>query len=595
MLHYLMQLTSFDPGSWARAAVLAIVRSLFEGAGLLLLIPVLAIAGFSEGEAIPSNIVNSIRDVLAYLAIPATPASLLLLFMTLAILRAVTGFAYNTCATDLYARYCSHLRTDLYKNLSYANWGYLGQSTLSRYSHALTAQVNELGQSLWRVQGLFSSVITGSVGLFVSLMISPKLTFIALGVAAILGVAVIPFDRRIRKLSAQSNTQQGQLYEQFAQHIDGLKVAKSFNAEEAHISEYLAVSDRFVNSSLAIMRTNHWSMMMHRLAAAAALAAFVYFILSSTSGALLEPVLLIIVFARLVPHARTIQNNAVQIFSILPLYESYQTLMAESDSAAEAVPTQAISNIIFEESLDIQNLGFSYAGRQDGWSLKRVNIEIPVHQATAIIGPSGAGKTTLTDLLAGLVEPTSGNISVDSLVIDRSNIRAWRHQIGYVPQETFLTNRSIRHNVTLGKASASEEEIWGALTLAEITSLVRNLPDGLDTYIGDKGVQLSRGQGQRLALARALLTKPSVLILDEATSSLNPTDEAAIIETLQKLRDKVTMIIVAHRPSFLHWVDHIVILRDGEIEDQGSWQNIAARDTYLRAMIDAERNWPIPS
>ena len=233
----------------------------------------------------------------------------------------------------------------------------------------------------------------------------------------------------------------------------------------------------------------------------------------------------------------------------------------------EALPPISIHPLTLKNNIRCDQLSFSYYNDNRIYSLQNINLVIPSKSMVAITGPSGSGKTTLADLLMGLLTPVEGTIFIDEKSLKGDLLHQWRNSVGYVPQETFLFNDSIRANLLWAKPDASEAEIWEALQLAAARSFVSNLPKGLNTILGDRGILLSGGERQRIALARALLRKPTLLLLDEATSSLDMENESHIQDAIEGLHGELTMVIIAHRLSTIERADKIVVLESGRIKE----------------------------
>ncbi|MNI48650.1 Heterocyst differentiation ATP-binding protein HepA [compost metagenome] len=195
---------------------------------------------------------------------------------------------------------------------------------------------------------------------------------------------------------------------------------------------------------------------------------------------------------------------------------------------------------------------------------------------TPIVGRSGAGKSTLADLLMGLMQPESGEILADGQPVAGEQLLAYRRSIGYVAQDPFLYNATIRDNLMMIKPEASEAELWEALEFAASADFVRRLPEGLDTLIGDRGIRLSGGERHRLVLARAIIRKPSILVLDEATSALDAENEQRIQEALGRLKHSVTLIVIAHRLSTIRGADQILVIDQGRVIQQGVFGGLAS-------------------
>ncbi len=242
--------------------------------------------------------------------------------------------------------------------------------------------------------------------------------------------------------------------------------------------------------------------------------------------------------------------------------------------AADHAATEAVT---LREALSVHDLQFHYPDA-DQAALRGVSFDLPVGESIAIVGASGAGKTTLVDLILGLYEPTNGEILADGSTI-RTDLRAWQGSIGLVPQEVYLLDDTITANITFGEPADTFEQIRldEAVSRAQLDDLIEELPDGLDTVIGERGMRLSGGQRQRIGIARALYVRPQLLILDEATSALDNETERRITNTIDALHGELTMIVVAHRLSTVRRCDQLIFMAEGKIESIGTFEEV--RDT----------------
>lgn len=240
-----------------------------------------------------------------------------------------------------------------------------------------------------------------------------------------------------------------------------------------------------------------------------------------------------------------------------------------------------------KKEIELQNVKFSY--NSNGKVLEGTSFSIEKGKMTAILGVSGSGKSTLIDLLLRNYDPTRGSLLVDGVDLRNLDLEEWRRYIGTVSQDTFLFNDTVSANISLGRPEATIEKIIDAAERAHADKFIQRLPDGYDTKIGDRGTNLSGGQRQRIAMARAILNDPEILILDEATSSLDSRSERLIQESIRRLRDTCTIIVVAHRISTIQDADKIVILEDGRISEEGDWNSILAAtgagSDYLRSQL----------
>jgi ATP-binding cassette subfamily C protein len=248
--------------------------------------------------------------------------------------------------------------------------------------------------------------------------------------------------------------------------------------------------------------------------------------------------------------------------------------MAECAAAADSPPVAQRTRWPVASSISLDGVTVRHPGRQRP-ALDNVSLVLPARTTTAIIGASGAGKTTVADVLMGILTPDAGVLRIDGEAVDATSRRRWRHSVAYVPQDTFLFNDSIRNNLCWGALAYSDEQLVHALRRAAC-DFVFDLPLGLDTLAGDGGRQFSGGERQRIALARALLEQPSLLILDEATSALDPVNEATIRRAVDTLHGDITVVLIGHRDAMLEHADQVLELADGNL--------VAARDASRRLL-----------
>jgi ABC-type multidrug transport system fused ATPase/permease subunit len=223
-------------------------------------------------------------------------------------------------------------------------------------------------------------------------------------------------------------------------------------------------------------------------------------------------------------------------------------------------------------------------------SIADVNLTMYRHQTVGLVGETGAGKTTLVDLVLGLLVPSSGVMQVDGRLLDREARIAWRGSCGYIPQEIFLADDTIRSNIAFGMPDhlIDDEAVQKAARVAQIADFIMSLPRAYMTKVGERGVRLSGGQRQRIGIARALYHDPDVLVMDEATSSLDGATEAAVMEMIHSLGGTKTLIVIAHRLSTVRECDVIFLLKDGRVLDQGTYEELVQKNSYFRAMAGVQ-------
>jgi ATP-binding cassette, subfamily C, bacterial len=241
----------------------------------------------------------------------------------------------------------------------------------------------------------------------------------------------------------------------------------------------------------------------------------------------------------------------------------------------------------FSSGIRVRDVDFAYDERP---ILAAADLFIPAGEVTAVVGPSGAGKTTIADLALGLVRPQRGEVFLDDVPLAEIDVAKWRRRVGYVPQEMLLLHEDVMTNVTLGDPSLSRADVEEALAAAGATDFVLELPQGLNTPLGERGARLSGGQRQRIAIARALVHRPSLLILDEATAALDPTSEAGILDTVRSLRGRTTILAISHQPALLKVADRVYRLSGGRIAElvgEARYEDHEAKDFAAALSADA--------
>lgn len=294
---------------------------------------------------------------------------------------------------------------------------------------------------------------------------------------------------------------------------------------------------------------------------------------------------------RLMPSLGRLSQAAYHLRSSLPLLGE----VAGDLALRPTLPAdpQSVTPLGLHKDIVFDNVSYTYPGSGRA-SLNSVSFRIHRNESLGVVGPTGAGKTTLMELLLGLLQPSSGNILIDGTPLTAEHLPAWQASLGYVPQNLYLTEDSIRHNIAFGidDNHIDEAAIHHAARLAQIENFINtNMPQGFNTPVGERGVRLSGGQRQRLGIARALYRKPQVLLLDEATAALDTATEAAVTEALRGLAGQKTIILIAHRLSTVRHCTNILALEDGTITGQGSFELMAANNSTVRRLLAAAQDY----
>ena len=292
------------------------------------------------------------------------------------------------------------------------------------------------------------------------------------------------------------------------------------------------------------------------------------------SAVVIIPKLLVflLILNRMVPQAKTLNQTRMSFNGLIHSIEVIGSFLRTTDKGFVRVGGSVFPGL--KKNIKFRDVSFMYPGAS-GNVLSNLNLNIAKGQTVALVGSSGAGKSTIASLLLGLYEPSTGRIEIDGKDLQTLDLESWRDHIGTVDQEIFLLNESIKENVSFATDRFTLEDVRRACRLAHADNFIEQLPKGYDTIVGDRGLRLSGGQQQRLALARALVRSPEVLILDEATSSLDSESERLIQQTLEELHNTVTIFVIAHRLSTIAKADQILVLDNGQIQESGAFGDLA--------------------
>ena len=413
--------------------------------------------------------------------------------------------------------------------------------------------------------------------------------FIMLGTTV--GIFLMTTQRKVKAYGREEQEHRRGLIKALNQGVGGIKDARVLNREAQFIEKFRYAAYR---SSILLTRKFFLSKIpkpiVETIAVAGIMLIAVLMVAQGRPVTTIIPVLTLFVMAtvRLMPAIQTITKSVTKLrYNLVvvdPLYNDI-TELAEYRKRFLA-DRKKQERLKLTDFIEIRDLHYSYPGSSEQ-ALHGVSLTIPKGQSVAFTGPSGAGKTTIVDVLLGLLEPNRGEIEVDGKNIQK-HLSAWQRNIGYIPQFIYLSDETLRSNVAFGISDEEidDQRVWQALKLAQFEEFVRNMPEGLDTVIGERGVRLSGGQRQRIGIARALYHDPQVLVMDEATSALDNVTEKQIIKAIEDLKGERTIITIAHRLTTVMNCDCIYYMKDGRIESSGTYDELINENDSFRVLAN---------
>ncbi|TXC92349.1 ABC transporter ATP-binding protein [Metabacillus litoralis] len=551
-----------------------VLIGIFEGVGIFLLIPLIGLTGIVDVGYDYSSIFWLYSN---FKEMPQTLGLIIVLGAYAFLIIAQSYFQRNQSILNakIQQNFIRHLREETYNSILKANWGFFLKKKKTDLLNLMSLELNRVAGGTTLFLQFISSLIFTFIQLCLAFWLSASMTISLI----ILGSLLLIFSKTFVKKSKEFGEDTMLLSKEFiggvTDHFNGIKEIKSNSLEENHINWFHNISGEIEKNILNIVRLKTLSQFVYKIVSALLIVTFVFVAIKVLKTQPAQLMLIIVIFSRLWPRLAGIQSNLEQLSSVLPSFKSFQDLQAECQIAKELEEEnyKKIEPISILRGIECKHVSFKYQ-TQSNYALKKINLYVPTNCMTAIVGPSGAGKSTLIDMIMGLNIPEEGQVLIDGNPLLKDNLLSLRKSISYVPQDPFLFNTSIRENMMIVNPQATEAQMWESLEFAA-ADFVKNLPKGLDTKIGDRGIRLSGGERQRIVLARAILRNPAVLVLDEATSSLDTENEAKVQQALEQLKGKMTIIVIAHRLSTIRNAEQVIVLEEGRIVQQGNFNELA--------------------
>lgn len=437
----------------------------------------------------------------------------------------------------------------------------------------ITSDVNNMYGLILSVLQLTSEVIVFVCLVVILLSQDAQMTIFIAGLLIVVLMIIKYVIKPVMQRAGRENQDYySGLYKWIEESVTGIKEIKIAGRENYFINGYADCGAGYVN---AVQKYNLYNSTPRLLIETVAIAGMIgYMLFLMQTGVSIRQVapslsVLALAAARLLPSANRINTYTTSIAYFEPFFmnvsDHLQAEIHDEDMTYDEHVyrrRETVEKLPLHREISLENISYKYPNT-DVYILKEANLKIPVGKSVGIVGTSGAGKTTIVDVMLGLLAPAEGRILADGVEV-RAHYKEWLKNIGYIPQTIFMLDSTIRKNVAFGVPDdeIEEERVWAALREAQLDTYIRSLPDGLDTSIGERGIRLSGGQRQRIGIARALYEDPEVMVLDEATSALDGETEAAIMESINRLHGKKTLVIIAHRLTTIEKCD--LVYRVGE-------------------------------
>lgn len=549
-----------EPRLTALVLLLTTLSMLMDSFGLLMLVPLLATL---TGGAADTPLAQSILAVSKAVGVQPTLGAVLGAFLVLMAARSLMRIAKDWASTQLRTALTDRLRNEAMAAIMAAEMRWLNAHKRSDQTNMLLTEVQRVATGVHGVLALQATWAAMAAYMAVAVVIEPVITSIVAIVGAVLFALFASHRRKAVRLGMEQTEVNRALHETALETIGAIKLAKILGTQATNLRSFAQATSDLRANQIRFAILSGVSRELSQFIGLCLVAGYIFFGVTLWKIPVAELLVLVLIFARLAPMLTSAQQWLQVVLNTMPSLLEAQDVIAKARDAAEPIPLHDASPLRLTESLNLHEVTIAFTG-QERPALDGVSLKLPAGSTTLITGPSGAGKSTLADILMGLLAPDKGNVALDGASMDGPDRIAWRKSVSYVPQDVTLYNGTIRENLTRARPAATDDEIEEALRSAS-ADFVFSLPHGLDTRIGDGAITLSGGERQRIALARGLLKKPALLVLDEVTSALDQANETRIREALAKLAGTVTIVILGHRKGFDEIADQILGLEEGRI------------------------------
>ena len=580
-------LVAISPRKMALAALVMLCLPLTEGMGLLLLVPLLQLVGVDAQGQSSSGAGQAIAAIFAWVTIQPTLGAVVATYVGLAVCQSMLQRCHTMLSGEIRQQAEATLRLRFYRAIARERWVSFVRSRVADFNQMLTQELDRMGTAAHDLLEAAVGALIVAVYVVVALQVSPGMTALVLACGGVLAWLLrfrVSDSHGVGKVMTATRAT---LNAAVTEHLGSMKTARCYGAIDRHDEAFAQLTERVRIGNKRNIASYARLRQETVVGSAVVLAVIIYVSRQRLALPTTHLLMLLVLFARLMPRLTGLIERAQNLAALLPSFARFDEMERHCLAAGEPTAVQP-QPITFTREIRFDGVSFDYGSDAPKPAVRDVSLVFPAGTTTAIVGPSGSGKTTLADLLLGLIEPDAGRILIDGGPLEPRHYAAWRDQIGYVSQDTFLFHDSVRANLLWARPGASEADLLSALQLAAADSFVANLPYGLDTVVGDRGVLLSGGERQRLALARALLRRPKLLILDEATNALDSENEARIQGAIDSLRHEMTIVVITHRLSMVRGADRIHVMDRGRIVESGSWAELIARaGSGLRSFYQA--------
>jgi len=559
-----------NPKSFLLLFSLILIEGIVVASSVLAVIP-LADFLFDSTLKDPSKVTLFIQGKFLLLGIPDNNFwSFGIFFASLNLLNGLLKVLIRFAILNIKYSILRNLLSSTLKTFFNTRWSFFSGESQGKILNTMNKEVITVGDTIGAIATQFAQVIQFFIYVSIPLVLNASMTMTALVIALVFGLFFLPLNKLSYKLGKMNTSTANIALGILSEILQSARIILGFGKQNDAKLRYMNAFD--AHMKVTIRSQVLLDIVPNFFKPLGILAAVIAFGVALNLGSRVSELAAVLwSLLNIIPLLSTLLQTSVSINNFIPSYDQLVSLRKSADEHKEIQ-----GEVIFLEltkGISFTNVCFSYTDRTN--TISNLNLNIRKGKVTALVGESGSGKSTVTDLLLGLQIPNDGLVLIDGIPLSDYKQQSFRNHVGYVPQEPILFHSSVRENLLWSKDSASEQEIWDALHVANAATFVKELPQGVDTIVGDRGTRLSGGQRQRIALARALIRNPELLILDEATSALDNESERLIKQSIEDLSKSTTILIVAHRLTTIKNADQVYVIQAGRIIENGSYAELS--------------------
>lgn len=561
------------------------IGGLMEGIGINTVIPLFSF--IVKGQDKPTDYISIyIEKIFNFLNISYSLKYLLILIAFLFIAKAIMTFLTNYITDRIRTDYIKRTRIKLLDMTLGSNWQYLSKQKVGYMEKILMSDINAYSSMLTYMSSTVILITNVIIYVFIAFNISPNITIFTIFIGIIFMFIFKPIMDRVRAISHVTSIAQKQVAHHINESIIGMKTIKAMALEKEFVLKGLEFFEKLRSNEMKLSIYSSLSYVITQPLSIIIILIMFAYSYKLTTFSFASFAVIVYSINKIVSYVNDGQARLQNINALYPFLKSVYEF--EEHAINNKEPYRGKDNFHFEKDIELRNISFSYG--ENNKILSDINLKVNKGEMIGIIGPSGSGKTTFVDILLSLIRPDSGEILIDGKNINNINTKSWRKNVGYVSQDIFLINDSIKNNIKLYDNTISDLDIKEALNMSHSSEFISKKPEGSDYVVGERGIELSGGQRQRIALARILARKANILILDEATSALDSESSDSIQKAMRELRGKITMFIIAHRINTITDVDRLIVIDKGKIIEDGSPKELLKNnDSYYSKIYYADK------